>query len=173
VKGCQQREGIDFSKIFSPIVKLTTIRFVLSIVVVEDLHLEQLDVKIAFLHGVLEEEIYATWLYHTRKRAIGLEFKKSLYDLKHALRQWYLKFDRFMISSEFTRLHAGHCYYFKWFENSYIILLLHVDNMLIVRSSMKEIVNLKAKLEKEFSMKNLSLAKKILGMKISREKKGC
>ena len=84
-----------------------------------------------------------------------------------------MNFDRFMVSSGFTRLYTDHCCYFKWFENSYIILLLYVDDMLVVGSSMKEIVNLKAKLTKEFSMKDLGPAKKILGMRISREKRGC
>ena len=93
--------------------------------------------------------------------------------MKQFPRQWYLKFDRFLMSSGFTRLHTDHCCYFKWFENSYIILLLYVDDMLVVGSSMKEILNLKAKLAKEFSMKDLSLAKKILGMRISTEKRGC
>jgi len=55
VKGFQQREGIDFIDIFSSVVKLTTIRFVLSIVAAEYLHLEQLDVKTVFLHGDLED----------------------------------------------------------------------------------------------------------------------
>jgi len=91
--------------------------------------------------------------------------------LKQVPRQWYLKFDRFLMSSGFTRLHTDHCCYFKWFENSYIILLLCVDDMLVVGSSMKEIVNLKAKLTKEFSMKDLGPAKKILGMRISERKK--
>jgi len=47
VKGFQQWEGTDFTKIFSPVVKLT-IRSVLSIVVADDLHLKQLDVKTVF-----------------------------------------------------------------------------------------------------------------------------
>ena len=64
-----------------------------------------------------------------------------------------------------------HCYYSKWFENSHIIRLLYVDDMLVAKSSMKEIVNLKAKLAKEFSIKDLSLAKKIFGMRINREKR--
>ena len=89
------------------------------------------------------------------------------------MKQWYLKFDKFMVSSDFIRLEADHYFYSKWFENSYIMLLLYVDDMLIAGSSMKEIVNLKAKLAEEFSMKNLSPVKKILGVRISREKRGC
>ena len=51
VKGFQQKKGIDYSEIFSPIVKISTIRLVLEMVATENLHLEQLDVKMAFLHG--------------------------------------------------------------------------------------------------------------------------
>jgi hypothetical protein len=58
VKGFAQTKGIYFDEIFSPIVKMTSIRTILSLVVVEYLHLEQLDVKTTFLHGDLEEEIY-------------------------------------------------------------------------------------------------------------------
>ena len=58
VKGFQQKKGIDYSKIFSLVVKMSTIRLVLGMVVVENLHLEQLDVKTIFLHGDLEEDIY-------------------------------------------------------------------------------------------------------------------
>ena len=54
VKGFQQQEGIDFTEIFSLVVKLTTIRSILSTVVAEDLHLKQLDVKITFFHGMLK-----------------------------------------------------------------------------------------------------------------------
>jgi len=48
VKGLQEREDIDFNEIFSAVVKHSTIRSVLSIVVAENLHLEQLDVKTRF-----------------------------------------------------------------------------------------------------------------------------
>uniref|UniRef100_A0A2N9EUG1 Retrovirus-related Pol polyprotein from transposon TNT 1-94 n=1 Tax=Fagus sylvatica TaxID=28930 RepID=A0A2N9EUG1_FAGSY len=70
VKGFQQKEGVDYTDIFSPVVKLTTIRLVLGIVATENLHLEQLDVKTAFLHGDLEEDIYmqsATGIHSARK----------------------------------------------------------------------------------------------------------
>ena len=54
-KGYSQVEGIDFGEIFSPIAKLTSIRFLLSIVAAFDLEVEQMDVKTVFLHGYLEE----------------------------------------------------------------------------------------------------------------------
>jgi hypothetical protein len=57
-KGYSQVEGIDFGEIFSPVAKLTSIRFILSIVASFDLEVEQMDVKTTFLHGDLEEEIY-------------------------------------------------------------------------------------------------------------------
>ncbi|KAH9289122.1 hypothetical protein KI387_033239, partial [Taxus chinensis] len=58
VKGFAQKVGIDFGEIFSPVVNMTSIRIVLSLVALEDFYLEKLDVKTAFLHGDLDEEIY-------------------------------------------------------------------------------------------------------------------
>ena len=58
VKGFKQKKGIDFDEIFSPVVKMTSIRTILSIAASLDLEVEQLDGKTAFLHGDLEEKIY-------------------------------------------------------------------------------------------------------------------
>ena len=58
VKGFAQKKGINFDEIFSPIVKMTFICTILSIVATKYLHLEQLDVKTTILHGDLDEEIY-------------------------------------------------------------------------------------------------------------------
>ncbi|KAE8695714.1 hypothetical protein F3Y22_tig00110694pilonHSYRG00408 [Hibiscus syriacus] len=174
VKGFQQKEGIDYNEIFSPVVKLYTIRLVLKIVAAENLHLEQLDVKTAFLHGDLEEEIYMRQpegFIEADKKNLVCRLKKSLYGLKQAPRQWYQKFDSFMSSSVFTRCQADHCCYIKRFDNSFIILLLYVDDMLVAGSDMQEIINLKQKLSKQFAMKDLGAAKQILGMRIKRDTK--
>ncbi|KAH9299654.1 hypothetical protein KI387_031336, partial [Taxus chinensis] len=79
---------------------MTSIRTVLGIVAAEDLHLEQLDVKTAFLHGDLEEELYMQQPegYEFKgKEEMVHKLKKSLYRLKQAPRQWYKKFDSFMM----------------------------------------------------------------------------
>jgi hypothetical protein len=99
VKGFTQKKGIDFDEIFSPVVKMTSIRNILSLVAIQDLHLEQLDIKTTFLHGDLEEEIYMQQPkgYEVKgKENLVCRLKKSLYGLKKAQTQWYLNFDRFM-----------------------------------------------------------------------------
>jgi hypothetical protein len=121
VKGFQKKECIDNTDIFSPMVKMTSIRLVLGIVVVENLHLKQLDVQTSFLHGDLEEKIYMRqpqgFAMHGKKSQV-CKLNKNLYGLKQAPRQWYKKFDSFMCNTRFTRCDADHCYYVKNFENS-------------------------------------------------------
>jgi ATP-binding cassette subfamily B (MDR/TAP) protein 1 len=78
--------------VFSPVVKHSLIHILLALVAELDLELAQLDVKIAFLHGDLEEEIYMSRPDHfkvTGKENWTCELKKSLYGLKQSPRQWY------------------------------------------------------------------------------------
>ena len=63
-----------------------------------------------------------------------------------------------------------HCCYFKRLDDCYIILLLYVDDMLIAGSNMAEIKKLKKQLSMEFAMKDLGIAKQILGMRIVRDR---
>ena len=98
------------------------------------------------------------------------KLRKSLYGLKQASRQWYKKFGSFMHRIGFKRCKADHCCYVKFFDNSYVILLLYMDDMLIAGSSIKEINDLKKQLSKQFAMKDLGVAKQILDMRIIRVK---
>ena len=98
--------------------------------------------------------------------------KKSLCGLKEAPQQWYLKFDRFMHEHAYSRFHSNHCIFFKRLDDeSYIILCLYVDNMLVARSNMDHIKRLKCQLEHAFSMKDLGAKKQIPGVKIDRHRK--
>ena len=116
VKGFGEKKGIDFDEIFSPVVKLSSIRIILGLATNQDLEIEQLDVKTAFLHGDLEEEIYMQQpegFEDKRKEDLVCKLKKSLYGLKQAPRQWYKKFDSFMVGHGYQRTAADYCVYFK------------------------------------------------------------
>ncbi|GJZ85112.1 retrotransposon protein, putative, ty1-copia subclass [Tanacetum coccineum] len=170
-RGFTQRAGIDYNEVFSPVVRHTSIRVILALTACKDYELEQLDVKTAFLHGNLEEVIYM-------KQPPGYEqgnkvclLKKSLYGLKQSPRQWYRRFDEYMLSNGFKRSSYDSCVYYRSYApGEYIYLLLYVDDMLIACKSKAEIGSAKSLLKKEFDMKELGEAKKILGMEIVRDR---
>jgi hypothetical protein len=173
VKGYSQKECIDFYGIFSPVVKSLSIRSVLALVVLLDLELEQLDVKTSFLHGELDEEIYMEQpegFVQNHSKKFFCRLKKSLYGLRQSLRQWYNKFDSFMVSQNYTRIEYDHCVYFNKLNNGiFIILVMYVDDIILARKSITEINRLKAQMASTFDMKDLGAARQILGMEIFRD----
>nr|KYP42640.1 Retrovirus-related Pol polyprotein from transposon TNT 1-94 [Cajanus cajan] len=174
VKGFRQRNDVDFNEIFSPVVKMSSIRTVLSLVATLDLEVEQMDVKTAFLHGNLEEEIYMKqpdgFLVEGKEDHV-CRLRKSLYGLKQAPRQWYKKFESFMCEQGYKKTTSDHCVFVKKFsDDDFIILLLYVDDMLIVEKDVSRIDRLKKQLGEAFAMKDLGAAKKILGISIKEKK---
>ncbi|GJU60715.1 retrovirus-related pol polyprotein from transposon TNT 1-94 [Tanacetum coccineum] len=173
-KGYTQKKGMNFSEIFSPVVRMTTVRVVLATCAMYDLYLEQLDVKTAFLHGNLEEGIYMLQpggFEQKGKEKFICRLNKSLYGLKQAPRCWYKRFDFFIRSLEYNRLHVDPCAYFKRFRNNnFIIMLLYVHDMLVAGPNKDRISKLKVQLAREFEMKDVRPANKILGMQIHRDR---
>ncbi|OWY97826.1 LOW QUALITY PROTEIN: reverse transcriptase [Phytophthora megakarya] len=87
VIGCQQIKFIDFDDVFAPVVCLESLRVLLAIVCIEDLECEQIDIEIAFLNSVLEEEVYMQlpqWLKVPDQEGLVCRLQKSLYGLKQA-----------------------------------------------------------------------------------------
>ena len=99
-KGYREKELI-IMRFFSPVVKHTSIRVILGFVTMHDMELEQLDVKTTFLHGDLEEGIYMQQpkgFKEPDKEDYVCLLKRSLYGLKQSPRQWYKRFDSFMVT---------------------------------------------------------------------------
>ncbi|GAA0142464.1 transmembrane signal receptor [Lithospermum erythrorhizon] len=127
-RGFSQKEGVNYNEIFSSVVRHTSIRVLLAIVAHQDLELKQLDVKTTFLHGELEEEIYMIQPHGFQepgKEDYICKSKKSLYGLKKSLRQWYKRFDSYMIEIGYLRSPYDSCvYYNKVKGGSFIYLVL-------------------------------------------------
>ena len=171
-KGFTQVEGIDYNEIFSPVIKHCSIRVLMAIVNMYDLELEQMDVKTAFLHGELEETIYMQqpegFVKDNTKVCL---LKKSLYGLKQSPRQWYRRFDEFLVKVGFVRSNYDSCVYMmRRNEKVILYLLLYVDDILMASSNRQEIQKLNEKLNEEFEMKDPGNAKRILGMDIMRDR---
>ncbi|KAG8478680.1 hypothetical protein CXB51_028518 [Gossypium anomalum] len=142
-KGYSQIPGVDFTDMFSPVVKHSSIRALLGIVAMHDLELEQLDVKTAFLHGELEKDIYMQqpegFIVSEKEDYVCL-LRKSLYGLKQSPSQWCKRFDSFMTSHDFKRSSLDSCIYSKKNnDGSFVYLLLYVDDMLIEAKDKGEI----------------------------------
>ena len=128
-----------------------------------------MDDKTTFLHGEVEK-IYMKqpegYIQEYKENKTCL-LKKSLYGLKQFLMQWYKRFNSFMIKTRYNRYEYDSCVYFKQSDDQ-TYLLLYVNNMLIAARNKTHVQKLKAQLKKEFYMKDLGEAKKILGMEITR-----
>jgi len=81
---------------------------------------------------------------------------RSLYGLKQLSRQWYKRFDEFIVSHGYNKSFYDSCVYHSKVEDaSHIYLLLYVDNMLIASQDKFEIQNLKSLLSGEFEIKDI------------------
>ncbi|RDX89639.1 hypothetical protein CR513_28615, partial [Mucuna pruriens] len=150
-------KGVDFNEIFSPMVKMLSIRIVLSLAVTFDLEVEQMDRK---TNSFMEE------IYMKQPDVFQISEKED-----YAPRQWYKKFELVMCEQGYRKTTSNHCLFIRKFsDDDFIILLLYVDHMLVVRKSISRIDRLKKQLSESFSMKDMGVAKQILGIRIIRDR---
>ncbi|KAG7552168.1 Integrase catalytic core [Arabidopsis thaliana x Arabidopsis arenosa] len=178
-KGYTQKEGEDYGDTFSPVAKMTTVKTLLSVAAAKEWSLHQLDISNAFLNGDLNEEIYISLPpgYSMKQGGIlpqnaVLKLQKSLYGLKQASRQWYLKFSSTLMNLGFKKLHADHTLFTRISGNIYTALLVYVDDIVIAGNNDVAIEELKTDLAKAFKLRDLGPLKYFLGLEIARSKKG-
>eukprot|EP00253_Pinus_taeda_P001774 PITA_01774 len=133
-----------------------------------------MDVKYAFLHGDLHEEIYMeqpTGFIQTDSNLVCW-FKKSLYGLKQASRAWYAKMDSFLLETGFSRCHSDNTIYAKKVGKSLIILVLYVDDLILIGNDHNLINHVKSNLKKKFEMTDLGHLHYFLGLQVLQSKEG-
>ena len=145
---------------------------IMAIVAHFDLELHQMDVKTAFLNGDLDEEVYMeqpTGFVEVGKEDLVCKLNKSIYGLKQASRQWYLKFDRIITQKGFKENTVDRCIYLRVSGSSYIFLVLYVDDILLASNDPDLLIETKHMLSTHFDMKDLGEASYVLGIKILRD----
>ena len=107
---------------------------IMVIVVHFDLELHSMDVRTIFLNEDLVEDVYMSQpigLEEVGKENMVCKLQKSIYGLKYAFRQWYLKFDEVVTSNGFKENIVDQCIYMKVSGSKYIFLVLYVDDILL------------------------------------------
>ena len=175
-KGYTQTYGIDYIDTFAPIDKINTVRVLLSLAANLDWPLQRFDVKNAFLHGELSEEVYMDLppgcmipKVHCRKVC---KLKKLFYRLKQSLRAWFGRFTKSMRSFGYHQSNSDHTLLLKKQHGKITALIVFVDDMVVTGNDPDERKALQSYISIEFEMKDLGHLKYFLRIEVSRSGKG-
>ena len=152
-KGFHQEGGIDYHETFSPVIKATTIRLLLLLVVNKTWQICQLDISNAFLHGYLMKLIYMEQPQGFNDSAFPnhvCQLRKSLYGLKQALREWFHKLSGQLIRLGFTGSKTDTSLFFL--HTGPIYVLIYVDDILVIGPSSTQIGALVKSLSEHFTL---------------------
>ena len=152
-KGFTQKEEIDYIETFSPVSKKDYLRIILALVVNFNLELQQMDVKTTFLNGDLEQEPEV--LSFSSGGHLVCKLNTSIYDLKQASYQWYLKFHGIISSFGFYENPMNVCIYHKVSGNKICFLVLFVDDILLAANDRGLLHEMKQFLSNNFDMKDM------------------
>jgi hypothetical protein len=166
---------VDFDETFSPVARFESLRLLLALATLEDWHIHQMDVKSAFLHGELEEEIYMeqpVGFVTAGSEHLVCRLQKALYGLKQASRAWNMQFHGVLCDLGFTRTYsdAGVYVYHLQEGGDTLFMILYVDDITILGSSLSKINDLKASLSSRYEMTDLGEIQSYLGVNITRDR---
>ncbi|GKV08818.1 hypothetical protein SLEP1_g20394 [Rubroshorea leprosula] len=176
VKGYAQQPGVDYGETYAPVARHDTVRLLIALAANLGWKLFHMDVKSAFLNGVLQEEIYVEQppgFEITRKEDCVYKINKALYGLKQAPRAWYCRIDHYLMSQGFRRSTKEATLYVKGSSSeSQLILSLYVDDLLLTGNDLKLLEQFKKVMMQEFAMTDLGETKYFLGLEVQQLSKG-
>ena len=147
--------------------KMDSIQLALSIVVAKGWEVHQMDVKNAFIHGDLSEEIYMEQPQgFMQDSSLVYRLKKSLYGLKQAPRAWYAEMDSYLLSRNFVCCKSNPNVYMLRMTDSLLLLVLYVDDLLITGCSTSSMATIRRILHDRFLMIEMVPLHFFLGIEI-------
>ncbi|KAL0300012.1 UNVERIFIED_CONTAM: Retrovirus-related Pol polyprotein from transposon TNT 1-94 [Sesamum angustifolium] len=165
-QGFTQKPGIDYTETYSPVVDATTLRFLISLSVIEQLKMQLMDVVTAYLYGSLDTDIYMRIpeglkmpeaLKSKPRHMYSIKLKRSLYGLKQSGRMWYNRLSEYLIKKGFCHNQISPCLFIKRTESGFVIIAVYVDDLNIIGSpeEIRQAADyLKKKVLKRFHMNN-------------------
>lgn len=153
-KGYTQRQGVDYNETFAPVVRYTSVRFLVALAVQRGLKIHQMDAITAFLQGDLSEEIYLEQpdgFDDNSGRVCKLN--RAIYGLKQAGRQWSNKLNEKLQSFGLEKCVQDPC--ISYSKTTNLIVAIYVDDFLIFYKFDNELMELKNRLCDVFKMKNM------------------
>jgi hypothetical protein len=175
-KGYSQQPGVDYNETFAPVARLDTIRALIALAAQKGWSIYQLDVKSAFLNGILEEEIYVEqpqgFVVKGNESKV-LRLRKALYGLKQAPRAWYSRIDQYFMDRGFRRSKSEPTLYIKT-QGQYdtLIVSLYVDDLIYTGNNITLINGFKEDMMKTFEMTDLGLRNYFLGIEVKQKEQG-
>ncbi|KAL0561727.1 hypothetical protein IC582_002168 [Cucumis melo] len=169
-KGFHQHPGVDFFETFSPVIKASTIRVVLSIAVPNGWPLRQLDFNNAFLNGHLEENVYMTQppgYVHPSYPNYVCKLNKAIYGLKQAPCTWNATLSKELLKWGFINSRSDSSLFIFRRNNSVVLLLVYVDDIIVTGNDSVLISTLIKSLDKQFALKDLGRLTYFLGFQVN------
>ncbi len=170
-RGFSQIYGIDYLNTYAPVVKLASIRILLAMAAIYNVHIHQMDVVTAFLVGEPKEEIYMEQLEGFEignTEDLVCKLLRSLYGLKQAPRIWNQRIQCFLKSIGFEQTYSDPCVYIN--KETEVIIAMWVDDFIIFEMDMADINILKTALKAEYEMKDISKLTYFLGIQVYRDR---
>jgi len=171
-KGFRQQPGIDYQETFSPVIKATTIRVLLSLAVTNHWSLRQLDVQNAFLHGNLTETVYIRqpqgFVDPTKPNHI-CRLHKALYGLKQAPRAWFHRLSTVLHQIGFVGSKTDPLLFILKHRGTLLYVLVYVDDIIVTGNNNDAIEKLITTLGTSFAIKDLGDLHYFLGIEIVRQ----
>ena len=174
-KEYSQMEGADYDETFAPIARMESIRILLALACHFKFKLYQIDVKTAFLNGLLKEDVYVTQPKgfidpHFPNHVLYL--KKALYGLKQAPKGWYDRLTQYLVSHGFTRGKVNQTFFIKKEDGELIVAQLYVDDIIFGSTKDELAHNFSKLMQAEFEMSMIGELTHFLGLQIHQQDLG-
>ncbi|KAJ9539003.1 LOW QUALITY PROTEIN: hypothetical protein OSB04_031736 [Centaurea solstitialis] len=175
VIGYSQQEGIDYDETFAPVARIEAIRIFLAYAAHKNIKVFQMDVKSAFLNGVLHEEVYI----EQPEGFVDPDFPdhvcildKSLYGLKQAPRAWYETLTNHLLSKGFKRGTIDTTLFLKKKGDDLLLVQIYVDDIIFGSTNPELCTKFSKIMETEFEMSMMGELNFFLGIQVKQNPEG-